>query len=577
LSFVIFVIMKLTVKTLKGAKFVVDVDDSNTVEQVKAAIVRLNLEYVAFAFASVFRLINGVSLGSQQRLRCGILLLFVSLVKESHQGAHRDHCPSPSFQLQEKTKSELPAAGMKLIHSGKVLKDADAISKCGIQPNDFLVVMVTKPKKPVAATAAAPAAAPAAAAAAATPAKEEATSPSAAAAGTSTGTDAAAPAAAMASTPAPGAGAAAAAAATSAATAAPGAPARPASAEPEVSAEAVESLTSMGFPEAEVRHCLRAAGNNPDVAIEFLTNGIPDAVTSALERAAAGGGGAAAAAAASPSASGAAAGQQPPLQSLRNHPQFDNLRRLVQSNPAMLQQVLTQIGQQQPELLAEINSHQGLFLEMMNEPVAPAPEGAAAASSSGAAGSAPARGGSAPLGGAGFGSPGQMASLISSMGNDELQQMASMMGISVDQLRQTANLIGSMPEAELNQFMMQAMGGGGYGGDDDDDDIMGGSGGAGAGGGGFGGPQVVRLTEEEMAAVDRLTEMGFDRSDAAQAFLACDKNEAMAANLLMDSMGDGGGFFGGGGGPGDNNDGDNNDNNNNGQGNMDDDADDMYD
>jgi hypothetical protein len=32
--------MKLTVKTLKGAKFVVDVDDSHTVEQVKAAIVR---------------------------------------------------------------------------------------------------------------------------------------------------------------------------------------------------------------------------------------------------------------------------------------------------------------------------------------------------------------------------------------------------------------------------------------------------------------------------------------------------------------------------------------------------------
>jgi UV excision repair protein RAD23 len=28
--------------------------------------------------------------------------------------------------------------------------------------------------------------------------------------------------------------------------------------------------------------------------------------------------------------------------------------------------------------------------------------------------------------------------------------------------------------------------------------------------------------------------MGFDRADAAQAFLACDKNEALAANLLMD-------------------------------------------
>ena len=38
--------------------------------------------------------------------------------------------------------------------------------------------------------------------------------------------------------------------------------------------------------------------------------------------------------------------------------------------------------------------------------------------------------------------------------------------------------------------------------------------------------------------------MGFDRTEAAQAYLACDKNEALAANLLMDSM-DSGGFGGG--------------------------------
>ena len=71
------------------------------------------------------------------------------------------------------------------------------------------------------------------------------------------------------------------------------------------------------------------------------------------------------------------------------------------------------------------------------------------------------------------------------------------------------------------------------------------------GGAGGGGPTVLRLSDEEMAAVDRLTEMGFDRAEAAQAFLACDKNEALAANLLMDSMSDGG-FFGGGGDAGNN-------------------------
>ena len=60
------------------------------------------------------------------------------------------------------------------------------------------------------------------------------------------------------------------------------------------------------------------------------------------------------------------------------------------------------------------------------------------------------------------------------------------------------------------------------------------------------GGNVIRLTAEEMAAVDRLTAMGFDRTEAAQAFLACDKNETLAANLLMDSMANGGGVFGGG-------------------------------
>jgi len=33
---------------------------------------------------------------------------------------------------------------MKLIHSGKVLKDDDKIESCNIKPNDFLVVMITK-------------------------------------------------------------------------------------------------------------------------------------------------------------------------------------------------------------------------------------------------------------------------------------------------------------------------------------------------------------------------------------------------------------------------------------------------
>ena len=143
----------------------------------------------------------------------------------------------------------------------------------------------------------------------------------------------------------------------------------------------------------------------------------------------------------------------------------------------------------------------------------------------------------------GMANPAQMAQLIQNMSPDELNQMATMMGLSSEQLRSTAQMLGQIPPEQLQQYMMQAMQGGGSGG-------MGGMMGAGGGG-----PQVLRLTEEEMAAVNRLADMGFDRTEAAQAYLACDKNEALAANLLMDQMGDGGfgGGFGGGAGDGGNN------------------------
>ena len=317
----------------------------------------------------------------------------------------------------------------------------------------------------------------------------------------------------------------------------------------------------MGFPEDSVRHCLRAANGNPDIAMEFLTTGIPPGV----EAAASGG---ASPAAAGSSSSGSGSGSGGGLQALRSHPQFNQLRRLVQTNPQMLQTVLTQIGQQQPELLQEINNDQAAFLAMMNEPIedAPAAGGSGNSSSGGSSGSSGGAGG-AGAGGLGAGmlegmaNPAQMAQMIQSMSPQELNQMATMMGLSPDQLRQTAQMLGQIPPDQLQQYMMQAMGGGGG---------EGMAGLMGGGGGGGGGPQVLRLNEEEMAAVDRLTEMGFDRSEAAQAFLACDKNEALAANLLMDSMGDGGGGWGGDSGSG------GNDNTNSGGGNDDDD-DAMYD
>jgi UV excision repair protein RAD23 len=394
---------------------------------------------------------------------------------------------------------------------------------CGIKQNDFLVVMVTKAKKIAAKAPAETAKAPAAAPGAATkPAADEENKASKSATSSSP-TDAAASAPTESTNSDADANA-------------------NANEGPALPEEVVNSLTSMGFPEAEVRHCLRAANGNPDIAVEFLTNGIPPGMQPGEQE-----------------AMSNSAGSGGTLAGLRNHPQFNDLRRLVQSNPAMLQRVLTQIGQQQPELLTEINANQELFLQMMNEPITEtSARSSGSSSNTGSASQSSASSGTdTEMQGIsqgmmeGMANPAQMAQLIQNMSPGELDQMATMMGLSSEQLRSTAQMLGQIPPEQLQQYMMQAMQGGG-----------GGSPGGMMGGGGGGGPQVLRLTEEEMAAVNRLADMGFDRTEAAQAYLACDKNEALAANLLMDSM-DGGGFGGGGSGDGANNNGN--------------DGDDMYD
>ncbi|CAG8635435.1 10122_t:CDS:2, partial [Paraglomus occultum] len=113
------------------------------------------------------------------------------------------------------------------------------------------------------------------------------------------------------------------------------------------------------------------------------------------------------------------------LNFLRSQPQFQQLRHLVQQNPALLPALLQQIGQANPQLLQLINSNQDMFMQLLQE-----------------------------------------------------------------------------------------------------------SGGETTGGGPQ--PQYVQVTQEEKAAIDRLEALGFDRMRAIEAFLACDRNEELAANYLFD-------------------------------------------
>lgn len=373
-------------------------------------------------------------------------------------------------------KADHAVERLKLIHAGKVLKDASTVAEVGISETDFLVCMVTKETaKPK------PAPAPAASApvAVSTPAPAVAATPQA---------PTQAPAAAVTSTPAP-APAVASAAATPLATAAP-AP----------NPEAIASLVAMGFPESECAAALTAAMGNADLAVEFLMGGIPAGARSAAQQ--------------MQSMPPAAPVTAPPsaatgLDAFRSHPQFNQLKTLVQQNPAAITQVMDAIGRQNPALLAAIHENHDAFVAMMNEPVVDTPPAAPAPVA------APvnpfAAGGMPGMGAEGAPNPAQIMQMMAMLPPEQRAALAQQMNMSPEQLNGLMQMMASMPPEQLQQ-MTAAMGG--------------------AGDGNAG--NVVRLTEEEMTSVNRLMELGFTQQQAAQAFLACDRNEALAANLLLE-------------------------------------------
>ncbi|XP_036970903.1 RAD23 homolog A, nucleotide excision repair protein b isoform X1 [Acanthopagrus latus] len=143
----------------------------------------------------------------------------------------------------------------------------------------------------------------------------------------------------------------------------------------------VSEIVSMGYDREQVVAALRASYNNPDRAVEYLLMGIP-AEASDLPPQEPVGHTTAQQPRQPPTASntGPVSGSQPPsagggsvstgnpLEFLRNQPQFQQMRQIIQQNPSLLPALLQQLGRDNPQLLQQITQHQERFVQMLNEP-----------------------------------------------------------------------------------------------------------------------------------------------------------------------------------------------------------------
>ncbi|GAA5993375.1 hypothetical protein JCM10908_002636 [Rhodotorula pacifica] len=360
----------------------------------------------------------------------------------------------------------------KIIFSGKILPDDKTVADANFKEKDFCVVMVSKPKAQPAPSTSAPAPATASSATA----TAQAVPPQTPAQPTAT------PAVPNAPAPAPAASA-------------------PVTAEPETPAPANENqqpgdsstsfisgsaletsiseMVNMGFPREQVQRAMRASFNNPHRAVEYLMTEIPDVP-------------------AEPAPAPAPAAANPP----------------GTPSPAAATPAAPLAATPAPAAPAagSTNAPRNLF-----------EAAAAAASQPQGAGPTGASGGSSELD-ALRNTPifAQLRTLVQ-QNPALLQPFLQQLGASNPEL---LSLI-ERNQAEFVQFLQEgAAEGEGLDalmdqfGDDEE--------------GGEGGAQYIQVTEEENQAIERLTAMGFDRQLAIQAFFACDKNEELAANYLLE-------------------------------------------
>merc|ERR1712168_1067433 len=141
---------------------------------------------------------------------------------------------------------------------------------------------------------------------------------------------------------------------------------------PMFSESMVDNIAAMGFPRDQIIAALRAAFGNPDRAVDYLMNGIPENLLQQQQQQAPPPAAAAAAASATPAAavvndpSAALTGNE--LERIRNEPQFQQIRQIIRTNPQLLQQFIQQMSRSNPDLFRVITQNQEEFIRILNEP-----------------------------------------------------------------------------------------------------------------------------------------------------------------------------------------------------------------
>lgn len=376
-------------------------------------------------------------------------------------------------------------SGLKLIYSGRILKDQDKISEYNINSDKGFVMAVVARSAQSSATSGN-----------STP-KPESKPVTKSSEGSNTGSAAAA--AAPVANP----------------VSAPSEPSRPQQTEPETTTEsggasafamgqqreqAISNMVEMGYPREQAEAAMRAAFNNPDRAVEYLLTGIPENI------------------------------------------------RLAQQQQQQQQQARQEQEQAAEATAEDASDEQEHAAEQAVERDVNLFD-AAAMQQQQSRGTGRAGAGLAGLGGAGAGAgagagtrdgdgddmetdeAGGQLNLQSLASDPSFQQVIELVRQRPDLLEpvlqqlvganpQLQQLIAENPEA-LGQLFEGLEGEGGLGE-------------LGASGAEHPGSIQIEVTPEDTAAIERLQELGFSRSAVIQAYIACDKNEELAANYLFE-------------------------------------------